>query len=99
MWEFDNYGDLYFEKAVDGFLVDLFSQWKELNCNHDVTITMFSRTYYDAKSIGVYITHENVLNNIWNKMYSTGVLKLMRCIYFRGVPNAYARMRSTRLSW
>lgn len=28
MWEFDNYGDLYFEKAVGGFLVDLFSQWK-----------------------------------------------------------------------
>ena len=28
MWEFDNYGDLYFEKAVCGFLVDLFSQWQ-----------------------------------------------------------------------
>ncbi len=28
MWEFDNYGDLYFEKAVDGFLQDLFSKWK-----------------------------------------------------------------------
>ena len=27
MWDFDNYGDLYFEKAV-GFLGDLFSRWK-----------------------------------------------------------------------
>ena len=28
MWEFDNYGDLYFEKAIGGFLVELFNQWK-----------------------------------------------------------------------
>jgi hypothetical protein len=28
MWEFDNYGDLYFEKTVDGCLVDLFNNWK-----------------------------------------------------------------------
>ena len=28
MWEFDNYGDLYFEKAVDGFLDDLFKEWR-----------------------------------------------------------------------
>ena len=28
MWQFDNYGDLYFEKTVQGYLVDLFSHWK-----------------------------------------------------------------------
>lgn len=28
MWEFDIYGDLYFEKAVNGFLADLFAKWK-----------------------------------------------------------------------
>ena len=28
MWEFDNYGDLYFEKAAGGFLSDLFELWK-----------------------------------------------------------------------
>ena len=28
MWEFDPYGDLYFEKAVSGFLNDLFAKWK-----------------------------------------------------------------------
>ncbi|XP_064612475.1 LOW QUALITY PROTEIN: GATOR1 complex protein DEPDC5-like [Liolophura sinensis] len=50
MWEFDNYGDLYFEKAVDGFLKDLFAKWKEQNCLHDVTIVLFSRTFFDAKS-------------------------------------------------
>lgn len=49
MWDFDINGDLYFEKAVNGFLSDLFGKWKRLNCCHDVTIVMFSRTFYDAK--------------------------------------------------
>ncbi|GIY15543.1 GATOR complex protein DEPDC5, partial [Caerostris extrusa] len=51
MWDFDINGDLYFEKAIDGFLPDLFSKWKKLHCNHDVTIVLFSRTFYEAQSI------------------------------------------------
>lgn len=51
MWDFDVNGDLYFEKAVNGFLSDLFEKWKRFNCNHDVTIVLFSRTYYEANSI------------------------------------------------
>ncbi|KAM9329765.1 GATOR1 complex protein DEPDC5-like [Gastrophryne carolinensis] len=51
MWDFDIYGDLYFEKAVNGFLSDLFNKWKEKNCSHEVTVVLFSRTFYDAKSI------------------------------------------------
>ncbi|GFO09932.1 dep domain-containing protein 5, partial [Plakobranchus ocellatus] len=50
MWDFDLHGDLYFEKAVNGFLTDLFARWKDQKCLHDVTIVMFSRTYYEAKS-------------------------------------------------
>ncbi|XP_074643885.1 GATOR1 complex protein DEPDC5-like [Tubulanus polymorphus] len=50
MWEFDGCGDLYYEKAV-GFLRELFSIWKDKNCCHDVTIVMFSRTFYDAHSL------------------------------------------------
>uniref|UniRef100_A0A3P8X2B6 DEP domain containing 5, GATOR1 subcomplex subunit n=1 Tax=Cynoglossus semilaevis TaxID=244447 RepID=A0A3P8X2B6_CYNSE len=51
MWDFDVYGDLYFEKAVNGFLSDLFAKWKEKNCSHEVTVVLFSRTFYSAKSI------------------------------------------------
>ncbi|XP_021112917.1 DEP domain-containing protein 5 isoform X11 [Heterocephalus glaber] len=51
MWDFDIYGDLYFEKAVNGFLADLFTKWREKNCSHEVTVVLFSRTFYDAKSI------------------------------------------------
>ncbi|KAI3374480.1 hypothetical protein L3Q82_006305 [Scortum barcoo] len=51
MWDFDIYGDLYFEKAVNGFLSDLFAKWKEKNCSHEVTVVLFSRTFYNAKLI------------------------------------------------
>ncbi|XP_022536846.2 GATOR complex protein DEPDC5 isoform X1 [Astyanax mexicanus] len=51
MWDFDIYGDLYFEKAVNGFLSDLFAKWKEKNCSHEVTVVLFSRTFYAAKSL------------------------------------------------
>lgn len=51
MWDFDIHGDLYFEKAINGFLADLFGKWKKLGCNHDVTIVLFSRTFYEAKSL------------------------------------------------
>lgn len=50
MWDFDINGDLYFEKAVNGFLTDLYAKWKEQGCLHDVTIVMFSRTFYEAQS-------------------------------------------------
>lgn len=51
MWDFDIYGDLYFEKAVNSFLSDLFAKWKEKNCSHEVTVVLFSRTFYNAKSM------------------------------------------------
>ncbi|KAM6920095.1 GATOR1 complex protein DEPDC5 isoform 2-T2 [Lycodopsis pacificus] len=51
MWDFDIYGDLYFEKAVNCFLSDLFTKWKEKNCSHEVTVVLFSRTFYNAKTI------------------------------------------------
>ncbi|XP_057295818.1 GATOR complex protein DEPDC5-like isoform X1 [Hydractinia symbiolongicarpus] len=53
MWDFDYFGDLYFEKAIMGFLQDLFNKWKVkgLDCNHQVVIVLFSRTYYDVNSI------------------------------------------------
>ena len=56
MWEFDHRGDLYFEKAIMGFMQELFSRWKDetLVCNHNVVIVLFSRTFYEASSIGMF---------------------------------------------
>lgn len=51
MWDFDIHGDLYFEKAVNGFLTELFMKWKKMGCNHEVTIVLFSRTFYSANNL------------------------------------------------
>ena len=41
MWDFDLLGDLYFEKAVDGFLYEMFSKWQRTGASHEVrTIIM-----------------------------------------------------------
>ena len=47
-------GDLYFEKSVKGFLTDLFKRWKNQQANHDVTIVMFSRTFYEANDLSEF---------------------------------------------
>lgn len=57
MWDFDIHGDLYFEKAVNGFLTELFSKWKKMGCNHEVTIVLFSRTFYTANSLEEFPMH------------------------------------------
>lgn len=51
MWDFDIYGDLYFEKVVNGFFVDLFIKWKEKNCSYEVIVVLFFRIFYDVKFV------------------------------------------------
>ncbi|CAL8069644.1 unnamed protein product [Calicophoron daubneyi] len=47
MWQFDEHGDLYFEKALK-FLTKLFLRlWPENNCNHDTTVVFFTRIYIE----------------------------------------------------
>lgn len=51
MWDYDINGDLYCEKAINGFLTDLFDTWRRNDCSHDITVVLFSRTFYDAESL------------------------------------------------
>ncbi|CAG8507228.1 1648_t:CDS:2 [Cetraspora pellucida] len=46
MWEFDEDGELYFEKAIE-FFSELFKYWKQLGTNHVISIVLFSRIFYD----------------------------------------------------
>jgi hypothetical protein len=46
MWEFDEDGEMFFEKCVYGFLPELFSRWKQVGTNHVVSIVMFARVYF-----------------------------------------------------
>jgi hypothetical protein len=50
MWEFDVNGEMYHEKAIN-FFGELFTNWRNQTCQHDVTIALFSRIFYKAKSL------------------------------------------------
>ncbi|KAG0223968.1 vacuolar membrane-associated protein iml1 [Actinomortierella wolfii] len=58
MWEFDEDGEIYFEKVIFGFLPNLFSRWRgkrdgkaelETPTNHVVSIVLFSRIFYQGE--------------------------------------------------
>ena len=51
MWQYDVKGELFFEKAVDGFLSAMFNRWEKHGSSHEVTIVLFSRCFYKASSI------------------------------------------------
>eukprot|EP01112_Ceratiomyxa_fruticulosa_P006591 TRINITY_DN17413_c0_g1_i1.p1 TRINITY_DN17413_c0_g1~~TRINITY_DN17413_c0_g1_i1.p1 ORF type:complete len:255 (-),score=21.56 TRINITY_DN17413_c0_g1_i1:63-827(-) len=41
MWEFDDCGEIYFEKLIRKFLRPLFEKWKLLGTSHSLTIAFF----------------------------------------------------------
>ena len=49
MWEFDQNGDLYFEKFLYKFAGPLLDRWKALATSHSLTVTFFCRTLYQAQ--------------------------------------------------
>ncbi|KAI9011749.1 hypothetical protein DFJ74DRAFT_645665 [Hyaloraphidium curvatum] len=49
MWEFAEDSELMVEKAVQGFLPELFAKWKDSGANHVVTIVLFTRIFYDGR--------------------------------------------------
>uniref|UniRef100_A0A0R3RIQ1 DEP domain-containing protein n=1 Tax=Elaeophora elaphi TaxID=1147741 RepID=A0A0R3RIQ1_9BILA len=49
MWDFDPYGDLYFEKCVNGFFPQLFEQWNKQHCAHLITFIVTSRWYFNEE--------------------------------------------------
>ncbi|KAF9431267.1 vacuolar membrane-associated protein iml1 [Podila epigama] len=58
MWEFDEDGDIFFERVIFGFLPNLFARWRgkrdgktELDppTNHVVSIVLFSRFFYQEE--------------------------------------------------
>ncbi|RUP42965.1 hypothetical protein BC936DRAFT_137831 [Jimgerdemannia flammicorona] len=51
MWDFDEDGDLFFEKAVHSFLPDLFHQWSHQGTNHIVSIVLFTRILYSTNDV------------------------------------------------
>lgn len=46
MWEFEEDGELFYNKAIDGFLPELFKKWKTMGAHHLVSIVLFTRVVY-----------------------------------------------------
>lgn len=47
MWEFDESGEIYYEKVLYGFLPDLIRKWESIGTSHAVSIVLFTRVLYD----------------------------------------------------
>lgn len=46
MWEFDEGGEIYYEKVLQGFLPALLSKWDAIGTNHIVSVVLFTRVLY-----------------------------------------------------
>ncbi|BFZ56572.1 vacuolar membrane-associated protein iml1 [Savitreella phatthalungensis] len=46
MWDFEDDGELFYNKAIDGFLPDLFKHWKTIRAHHLVSIILVTRVNY-----------------------------------------------------
>ena len=49
MWEFDETGEVYYEKLLNRFIRTLFDKWRESAATHTVTIILFSRSFYSKQ--------------------------------------------------
>nr|XP_026695007.1 GATOR complex protein DEPDC5-like isoform X2 [Ciona intestinalis] len=71
MWEYDAYGYLQFERAINGFLKALFKKWKQKKCCHELTLVLFSRTLYETQDIEDFPIHlrDCLRRNYQNQLY------------------------------
>ncbi|PWN28852.1 hypothetical protein BDZ90DRAFT_230860 [Jaminaea rosea] len=51
MWDFDEDGELYYEKALTGFIPELLRRWRSVPTNHVLSIILFARVYYDEDEL------------------------------------------------
>ncbi len=58
MWEYDQNGDIYFEKFLHKFVEPIFDKWKLLTVSHSLTVIFFTRTLYLNK--GDKIVHPDI---------------------------------------
>ncbi|KAL9940789.1 hypothetical protein V8E36_000277 [Tilletia maclaganii] len=60
MWEFDEDGELYYEKCLTGFIPALLRRWRNAETNHVISVILFARVFYDAGEVELLRRrHEN----------------------------------------
>jgi len=51
MWQFDEDGEMYFEKAIQGFIPELLRRWRSVPTNHVVSVVLFARVHYEESEL------------------------------------------------
>lgn len=95
MWEFDESGELYYEKLIHGFLPELQRKWCKIGTNHVVSIVLFARVFYDElennmelpverDAIGrKYVDYFKVVLDLESNFHMQTVLRMLKEELFR----------------
>eukprot|EP00605_Chrysophyceae_sp_TOSAG23-4_P001340 GSChrysophyteH1.ASY1.ANO1.1457.1 assembled CDS len=62
MWEYDQAGDLYYEKFLNKFVGPLLDRWNALSVSHSLSVVFFSRTLF-ANGDATSAAHGSVEND------------------------------------
>ena len=68
MWEFDESGEIHYEKMLHGFLPDLQRRWEAVGSNHLVSIVLFARVWYEEAD-RAYLAEQPVQFTPEGRMY------------------------------
>ncbi|PWN51551.1 hypothetical protein IE53DRAFT_46245 [Violaceomyces palustris] len=96
MWEFDEDGEIYYEKALQGFLPELLKRWRAIPTNHVLSVVLFARAYYDESELHMlegpiqqdfngryYIDHCKVIVDLESNSDWKAVMKVLKEEFFR----------------
>ncbi|CAO1632925.1 unnamed protein product [Sympodiomycopsis kandeliae] len=53
MWDFDEDGEIYYEKAINGFIPELLKRWRSIPTNHVISVILFARVWYDESELSM----------------------------------------------
>ncbi|SPO24788.1 probable Vacuolar membrane-associated protein IML1 [Ustilago trichophora] len=74
MWEFDEDGEIYYEKALQGFIPELLRRWKSVPTNHILTVILFARVHYDEAELHML---EGPIRQDWRGRYYIDYYKVV----------------------
>lgn len=97
MWEFDESGEIHYEKVLYGFLPDLIRKWETIGTSHVVSIVLFTRVLYDeserehltglpvqrTSSGQLYVDYYKVLLELDSSPHWPSVMRRLKEEFFR----------------
>uniref|UniRef100_V5EW85 Vacuolar membrane-associated protein IML1 n=1 Tax=Kalmanozyma brasiliensis (strain GHG001) TaxID=1365824 RepID=V5EW85_KALBG len=96
MWEFDEDGEIYYEKALQGFIPELLRRWRAVPTNHILTVILFARVHYDETELHMlegpirqdqrgryYIDHYKVVVDLESNCNWDAVMTTLKEEFFR----------------